>query len=186
MRGSRSIGPLLKAAALCSAVCLLASGCGASGTPKVVSPGTPSTPASTGPQRATLTAKGRYERAMQLLGGTLGSSLRLAGEIELAAAGKKSAAVKDATALKQARVALRSAAIRLGRIKPPPEIRAAHALLVRAVKEYADELGGVISRLEAGGAPVTVLQEILRFRGVKDMQRASIQIAKKGYSIVAG
>ena len=185
MARSRSIGSLLKAVPPCLAACLLASGCGGSGAPKA-SPGTPSTPASTGTQPPRLTPKGRYERAMQVLGAELGSSLRLAGEIELSAAGKSSAGAKDANALKQARLALRSAAVQLGRITPPPGLRGAHALLVKAVNEYADELGGVINRLEAGGPPVTVLLEIFRLKGVRDMQRASIQIAKKGYSIVAG
>ena len=135
---------------------------------------------------AALTAKLKYERAMQTLGGHLQSSLRLAGKIEVASAGTRSATAKDAKALGQARIALRSAAAKLERIVPPPSLRSAHALLIKGVDEYADELGGVIHQLQAGGAPVVVLQRILRFQGVKDMERASIQIEKGGYSIVAG
>jgi hypothetical protein len=123
---------------------------------------------------------------MKVLGTTLGAALRLAGESELAAARTKTADQQDVRALRKAQVALRGAAVTLGRIHPPADVRAAHALLIKGVKEYATELDSVIAKLEAGGAPVTVLQEITRLKGVQDMQQASIEIAERGYSIVQG
>jgi hypothetical protein len=123
---------------------------------------------------------------MQALGSSLGASLRLAGEIELASAGTKSAPSRDANALENAQVALRSAAIALTRIDPPPAARSEHALLIRGVLEYADELDGVIAALHAGVPPNAVLQRILRFKGVFDMQRASIALERRGYSILGG
>jgi hypothetical protein len=186
--------PLLAAPAGFALLCLAVAGCG--GGSVAASSDTSARAAST-PQRsagsvapvdrsAALAAKLKYERAMQTLGGQLESSLRLAGDIEVASGGRQSAAAKDAKALEQARIALRRAAAKLERIVPPPSLRPAQGLLITGVSKYADELGRVIAQLEAGGAPVVVLQNILRFQGIKDMERASIQIEKKGYSIVAG
>jgi hypothetical protein len=169
---------------------LLASGCGGGKSPAATDGSAGSTTGSTPPAASAshvpLTSKRQYEHAMQVLGSSLETSLRLAGEVELAEAGKKSANSADASALESARRALRSAAVGLKRIVPPGQIRDAHALLIKGVLEYATELGRVISQLHAGGAPVVVLQTILRLKGVLDMQRASIQLAKRGYSIVAG
>lgn len=182
----------LAAAALVALVSVLASGCGGSGTSASTSTGAaaasaaPAAPAPTGGPASALSPKQRYEHAMQALGSSLGASLRLAGEIELASAGTKSARSRDANALVNAQLALRSAAVALTRIVPPPEVRSEHALLIRGVLEYADELSGVISALHAGGPPNVVLQRILRFKGVLDMQRASIGLEQRGYSVVAG
>jgi hypothetical protein len=123
---------------------------------------------------------------MQALGSSLGASLRLAGEIELASAGTSSARSRDANALENAQLALRSTAVALTRIVPPPGVRSDHALLIKGVLEYADELDGVIAALQAGGPPNVVLPRMLRFKGVFDMQRASIALERRGYSIVAG
>lgn len=183
MLGFHRIGNTLAAAALSAGLCLAVMGCGANGT-STAGVTTASTTPSTSTESAPLKAKRTYEREMQRLGGKLGATLRVAGTIELAAQGKGAAGAKDANALENARVALRSAAVQLARIEPPPDVRSAHALLVSGVNEYADELGAVIDKLHAGGAPVTVLQRIFKFKGVKDMERASIQIEKKGYDIV--
>lgn len=121
---------------------------------------------------------------MQTLGAKLSSSLQRAGDTELASAGKAEEAQKDVKALEGARVALRSAAVQLARIVAPLPARSANALLLKGVEEYADELAGVIDALDAGGAPVTVLQRIFQLRGVLDMQRASIELERKGYDIV--
>jgi hypothetical protein len=180
----------LAAPTLVALVALIASGCGGSAAPATTStaPATASAapPSTTSTPAVALSPKQRYEHAMQALGSSLGASLRLAGEIELASAGTKSARSRDANALENAQVALRSAAIALTRIDPPPAVRSDHALLIKGVLEYADELDGVIAALHAGGRPNVVLQRILRFKGVLDMQRASIALARQGYSIVAG
>ena len=123
---------------------------------------------------------------MKALGTTLGASLRLAGETELAAAKTTTATGQDVRALRKAQVALRAAVVTLAKMRPPADVRHAHALLIKGVKEYATELDSVIAKLEAGGAPVTVLQEILHFKGVQDMQKASVEIAEHGYTIVPG
>ena len=86
----------------------------------------------------------------------------------------------------KAQVALRAAVVTLTKIRPPAGVRGAHALLIEGVEEYANELDAVIAKLEAGGAPVTILQEILHLKGVQDMQQASVEIAEHGYSIVSG
>ena len=60
---------------------------------------------------------------MKVLGTTLGASLRLAGETELAAAKTKTARQQDVRALRKAQVALRAAVVTLGKIRPPADIR---------------------------------------------------------------
>jgi hypothetical protein len=189
--GNRTI---LAAAPFLALLCLAIAGCGGGGRAATTSTGASSRSAPSSQRGASapvrppvgLTAKQKYERAMQALGGELESSLQLAGDTELASAGTKSATTRDAKALVKARIALRTAAAKLARIVPPPSVRSAQALLLKGVTEYADELGSVIDQLEAGSPPVAVLQNILRFQGVKDMETASIQIERKGYSIVAG
>ncbi len=121
---------------------------------------------------------------MQSLGAKLQSSLQVVGEIELASEGTATENAKDLNALGQARAALRAAAAKLALIVAPAAIRTDQALLLKGVHDYADELQSVINQLDKGGAPVTVLQDILTLRGVKEMQQASIAIAKKGYNIV--
>src|SRR5579872_172551 len=165
---------------------LAVAGCADGSNPRPATTAVTTTAPSASPSlSATLpTPKQRYELAMRTLGAKLSSSLRVAGDIELAEAGKAEEAEKDARALGNARLALRSAAARLARIVAPAPARAANALLLRGVKEYADELGGVIDALQAGGAPVTVLQRIFGLKGVLDMQRASIELEREGYDIV--
>jgi hypothetical protein len=123
---------------------------------------------------------------MKALGTTLGASMRLAGETELAARASGTARNKDVQALRQAQRALRSAAIDLAKIRPPADIRRPQALLLQGVKEYAAELDSIIAKLKAGGTPTTVLQKILALKGIKDMQHASIEIEQRGYDIVSG
>jgi hypothetical protein len=182
----------LASAALAALISVLASGCGGSGTPAATSTAAATTSATaaasttTGSSADALTPKQRYEHAMQALGSSLGASLRLAGEIELASAGTKVARSRDANALENAQVALRSAAVALARIVPPPGVRSEHALLIKGVAEYANELDGVIAALRAGATPGVVLQRILAFKGVRDMERASIQLQTRGYNISAG
>jgi hypothetical protein len=170
----------------CVILALAAAGCGGDSTPTPTTTAVTTTASSAArsvPAKPR-TPKQRYELAMRTLGAKLSSSLQIAGDVELAEAGKAKEAEKDAQALGNARVALRSAAAQLARIVVPAPARPATALLLKGVREYADELGGVIDALNAGGAPVAVLQQIYRLKGVLDMQRASIELERKGYDIV--
>ena len=52
--------------------------------------------------------------------------------------------------LRKAQKALRLAAARLAKITPPAEARAGHELLLKGVREYADEIDGMIAKLKSG------------------------------------
>ncbi len=185
----RPVATLFVAGVVLGAV---AAGCGrshrqGSSTPTAAPPATSTSTLAPGLKPAPPSpAKARYEIAMKTLGTSLEASLRLAGESELAAATSKTATGQDVRALRNAQTALRAAAVTLARIDAPAGLRHAQALLIKGVEEYASGLDGVIAQLRAGGAPRTVLQQVLHLKGLRDMQRASIEIAQHGYSIVAG
>ena len=58
-----------------------------------------------------------------------------------------------------------------------------HELLVKGVREYADELNGVIAQVNAGNQR-EALGSIFTLKGVRDMSRASKSISKAGFVIV--
>ena len=177
----------LAAVLLGSAVLL--SGCGGSGGSKGdQTAGAGSTVAGAPTVTSATTTAGSahlrpYETRMQALGASVSAVLTQVGNTEVESAQTANAGVRDAVALRKAQRALRAAAVQLEGITPPHRIAAEHRLLTRGVREYADELDGVIARLKAGDAPMTVLRSILTLTGIKEMQKASEQIAKKGYSI---
>jgi hypothetical protein len=178
------IRPRLAALATCAIVGAALTGAGSPSSAKAVETTTGRVTKTPSTRRKPETQTAEYERAMRTLGEKLSASLQLAYEIEVTSAGTKKAASKDAIALENARVALRETAIQLRRIVPPRRARSAQTLMVKGVIEYAEELGGVIVALDAGEDPVAVLPRILDFKGVKDMQNASLELERKGYNIV--
>jgi hypothetical protein len=121
-----------------------------------------------------------YEIAMQVLGDRLASALATTGRA-IAAPNPRPAVIEQdlLTAQRQ----LRGAAVTLEKITPPAKIKALHELLIRSVREFADELDNVIAGVnKKNGAPVVSV--IPALKGVKDMQRASDAILKAGYVIV--
>jgi hypothetical protein len=123
-----------------------------------------------------------YEARMQVLGKTVARELAIAGRAVGAPTAKRTTIEQ---VLLTAQTELRTAANDLAKIKPPARVEAQHRRLIKAVREFADELTGVIAGVKAGnGAPVYA--QIPQLKGLKDMQRASDAITKAGYSIVAG
>ena len=120
-----------------------------------------------------------YETSMQRLGVSLGTTLGRVGSANRAAE-----PAQIARNLRTAQRELRATATKLTQITPPEKIKAQHALLTKGVREYADELDGVIARVKRGNPDA--VREILTLKGVKDMTRASAAIAKAGYTIVLG
>jgi hypothetical protein len=121
-----------------------------------------------------------YELAMQVLGDKLAAELANAGRAVGLPTAKRTAIEQI---LRATQTQLRAAAASLAKIDPPARIRAQHRRLTQAVREFADELNGVIAGIKAGtGAPAYVL--IPNLKGLKDMQRASDAITKAGYVIV--
>jgi len=160
MGGARS-----KLAVLGAALAILAAGCGGGGGGN----------AGSGDQSQSFTP---YETAMQRLGQQLGAAITAAGNKNISAT---SASIEKN--LRKVQVELRSTAAKLQRITPPDKIKADHQLMIHAVREYADELNGVISRVQNGNTGAA-LNSILSLKGLKDMQRASQAITKAGYVIV--
>ena len=119
-----------------------------------------------------------YETAMQSLGQKLGLAIQTAGNGNISASSAK--VVKN---LQHVQVLLRNAATKLEQITPPDKVSAAHALLIRGVREYATELDGVIKTAKTGDTR-GALSSIFALKGLKDMQRASQSIQKAGYVIV--
>jgi hypothetical protein len=148
---------------LAATLALLAAGCGGGGASNSAS--SPSQSFSS------------YETAMQQLGQSLGSAIRTAGNANINAS-----AGTIADNLTKVQRLLRGAAVKLEKITPPDKVTAAHRLLITGVREYATELGGVITQLKHGNK--AALGSVLTLKGIKDMQRASQSIQKAGYVIV--
>ena len=117
---------------------------------------------------------------MQALGETLAKELATAGRAVAAPTARRSAIEQI---LRTAQRQLRVAAAGLEKIKPPGKVEAQHRKLIQAVREFADELTGVIAGVEQGnGAPVSAV--IPGLKGLKAMQRASDAITHAGYTII--
>jgi hypothetical protein len=170
-------------AAVGAAVALLAAGCGGGGggTTTGSQVATTTTTAATTSAAATTTSaasgqglgKAEYVKEMKVIGQSLSSSLNTLGSATTAA--------KAATALQQVQTDLRSAADKLEAIAPPDTIKTQHAQLVKAVRDFADELAPVITQLKAG--KMTALQTVPSLKGLTEIQAASTAISNRGYKI---
>src|SRR5204863_280141 len=80
-------------------------------------------------------------------------------------------AAKAAAALTAVQTDLRKAADRIESIAPPEQIKAQHAHLAKAVRDFADELDPVIAKLKKGA--MTALQTVPTLKGLQEIQTAS-------------
>jgi hypothetical protein len=142
--------------ALVAATGLLAAGCGGGGGPEPLS-------------------KADYQKQMQAIGTTLGTSLN--------SLGTATSAPKAATALKKVQTDLRGAADKMDAITPPDAVEADHDKLVAGVREFADELESIIGRLEKGN--LQALASVTSVKALTTIQNAADAIDKKGFKIGA-
>jgi hypothetical protein len=108
-----------------------------------------------------------------VIGQSLSTSLNTLGAAKTAATA--------ATALAKVQTDLRSAADKLAAITPPDAIKTQHGQLVKAVRDFADELDPVIKSLRAG--TMTALASVPTLKGLTEIQTASTAISNKGYKI---
>lgn len=169
---------LFLAAAVGAAVLLLAAGCGGGGGTTGAQT-TTSTTTTTTTAATTTTASGpapskaEYVSQMKVIGQSLSTSLNTLGAAKTAATA--------ATALAKVQTDLRSAADKLAAITPPDAIKTQHGQLVKAVRDFADELDPVIKSLRAG--TMTALASVPTLKGLTEIQTASTAISNKGYKI---
>jgi len=122
---------------------------------------------------ATPLSKTAYVGQMKVIGKSLSTSLNTLGSATTAA--------KAATALQQVQTDLRAAADKIASITPPTSIKTEHAQLAQAVRDFADELSPVITKLEAG--KMSALSSVPTLKGLTEIQTASTAISNKGYKI---
>jgi hypothetical protein len=163
--------------ALGAATILLAAGCGGGGGSTSSSPTVSTT---TVAETTTTTAetvpalgKATYVKQMKAIGRSLSTSLNSLGSATTAA--------KAAAALEAVQADLRHAADRIESLTPPDAIKAQHAQLAKAVRDFADELDPVITKLKTGN--MTALSTVPTLKGLQEIQTASTAIANKGYKI---
>jgi hypothetical protein len=170
----RTVGLLAIAAAV-----VLAAGCGGGGGSKETSGTATAATATLTTTQATTAAtaaplgKSAYVKQMKAIGRSLSSSLASLGTATTASAA--------ATALEAVQAELRKAADRIDAITPPASIKAEHAQLEQAVRDFAEELGPVIAKLKAG--TMSALSTVPTLKGLQEIQAASSAIASKGYKI---
>jgi hypothetical protein len=170
---------LFLAAAVGAAVLLLAAGCGGGGGTTGAQTTTSTTTTTAATATTTTTASGpapskaEYVSQMKVIGQSLSTSLNTLGAAKTAATA--------ATALAKVQTDLRSAADKLAAITPPDAIKTQHGQLVKAVRDFADELDPVIKSLRAG--TMTALASVPTLKGLTEIQTASTAISNKGYKI---
>jgi hypothetical protein len=160
-----------------TASALLAAGCGGGGGSKSSAPTTAGTTtaaeATTTAANSTPLAKGVYVTRMKAIGRSLSTSLN--------SLGAATTATKAASALEAVQTDLRNAAERIEALEPPAAIKAQHDQLAKAVRDFADELDPVITKLKGGN--MQALSTVPTLKGLREIQTASTQIASKGYKI---
>jgi hypothetical protein len=170
----------LAALALTAALLVLAAGCGGGSKSSNGTTTEATTEATTTKAAATTTAaaatplpKAAYVNKMKAIGRSLSTSLNSLGSATTAA--------KAAVALAAVQTDLRKAADRIDAITPPAPIKTEHAQLEKAVRDFADELDPVITKLKNG--TIAALQTVPTLKGLQEIQTASTAIASKGYKI---
>lgn len=153
--------------ALGAAVVLLLSACGG-GSGKS---GTTTAAAASSSGQAL--GKAEYVTQMKVIGHSLSTVLN-----SLSAA---STAPKAAAALTHLQVELRAAADKLQSITPPAAVASLHAQLTHAIRDFADELAPVITKLKAGH--INALGTVTTLKGLQEIQTYSTAIANKGFKI---
>ena len=118
-------------------------------------------------------SKADYVAQMTAIGKSLSTSLNTMGS----ATDAKTAA----TSLVKVQTDLRAAVKKLDAITPPSDVKTAHEQLSKAVGEFADELGPVITKLKAGN--LKALSSVTTLKGITDIQTAANAITKAGYKI---
>jgi hypothetical protein len=164
MAGAKRFLPML---ALWAASMLLAAGCGGGGGGTTGA--SPITTVASSPPLA----KADYVKQMKVIGQSLSTSLN--------SLGKATTAPKAAKALAKVQVDLRAAADKIEAITPADAIKTPHANLVKAVRDFADELTPVITKLKAGN--MAALSTVPTLKGLTEIQTASTAIANRGYKI---
>jgi hypothetical protein len=138
---------------LLSVVAMLAGGCGGGAHHAA------QRPIATGPPLR----KQAYELEMQRLGTRVATSIQQIGQLIV---GGRSVAAKP----------------RVIEIVAPTTIKGPHELLTEGVREYADELAGVIADVSSGDT-ARALALIPTLKGIRDMTRASRAIENAGFDI---
>jgi hypothetical protein len=133
-----------------------------------------------------VTSKSIYEQKMQLLNQQLDSVMLAVSNANNSqtAQGTPLPAKTEAENLQIAQNGMETAAGKLAKIVPPADIKAAHALLLKGLREDAAELTPVIAALKKGGDPLKVLPSVLTLKGLQIMRTASVEIEKAGYDIL--
>jgi hypothetical protein len=160
-----------------------AAGCGGQPTAPTT---TPASAGSSSQHQPTSSQKIAYEQAMKKLGASLGSILAHVGasnqRIVRNTPNEQKAVAGVALELRKAQLRLRQAATKLAAMKPPADVKSDHEALRRGVLDYAAELDRTIARVRTGN--FAVLRSIARLKGIKEMDRASLAITRKGYAIL--
>jgi hypothetical protein len=160
-----------------AATVLLGAGCGGGGSSKSSTPTTTGTTTAAAPTTTVESSaplpKAAYVTKMKAIGRSLSTSLN--------SLGAATTAQKAASALQAVQTDLRHAAERIEALAPPPAIKAQHAQLAKAVRDFADELDPVITKLKGGN--MQALSTVPTLKGLQEIQTASTQIASKGYKI---
>jgi hypothetical protein len=170
---------LFLAAAVGAAVLLLAAGCGGGGGTTGAQTTTSTTTTTAATATTTTTASGpapskaEYVSQMKVIGQSLSTSLNTLGAAKTAATA--------ATALAKVQTNPHTATDKLAAITPPDAIKTQHGQLVKAVRDFADELDPVIKSLRAG--TMTALASVPTLKGLTEIQTASTAISNKGYKI---
>jgi hypothetical protein len=171
MARAKVAGPLVAA----GAILLLATGCGGGGssTTTAASPATSVGTTTAATTTSSALSKSAYSAEMRALSRSLNGTASALTTVTTAKAA--------ATLLEKIQTQLRTAADKLANIDPPASVKPQHEQLVKGIRDFADELDGVIAKLKGGS--YQALQSIATLKGLGEIQAATSQIANKGFKI---
>ncbi len=164
--------PVVGSLAAVAAFAFLAAGCG--GGSKTTTTAAVSTTTTTVTAAVPL-AKAAYVREMTRIGHGLSSAIN--------AIGSQTSAKQAAAAYRKVQAQLRIAQKQLEAITPPAGVEKEHAALTKAVGDFADELGPIVTKIEGGD--INAVGGVVKLKGYIALRNAAAAIVAAGYKIGA-
>ena len=121
--------------------------------------------------------KSEYEAKITAIGKDVGDRL---GKTLSGTKKNSKAAIDKATS------ALREFVDELDKVNPPAEIESTHADLIKGMRQLADDLGGLVEKLDKAKDPSEALAALFGLKSFQTLLRVQREFQKKGYKLDLG
>ena len=104
----------------------------------------------------------------------------IAGKLQATSSGSKTPSKADLEATKKA---LNDFADELDKVNPPPAVKQAHALLIRALREFSNDLEGIFANVSKAKDASAAIAALFGAPAVKLLIQAQQAFKAKGYNL---